>query len=73
VAVVNHSDKSFKYVRIECGFFHGDQLIGAEKSFVENLKPKQTAYVAVLHYNGERKVRTDRGDCRVIAVEEEHE
>jgi hypothetical protein len=72
VAITNHSDKVFKYVRVECGFFRGDQLIGAEKTWVENVKPKQTAYVSALHYNTQ-KVRSDHGDCRVISVEEEHE
>jgi hypothetical protein len=70
IAVTNHSDKLLSYVEIERGFFRGDQLIGAGKALVENLKPSQTAYAEALHYNHERKVRPDHGECRVVKVKD---
>ena len=70
VAVTNHTNKVFEYVNVDCGFFRGDTLLGTAPTHVQNLKPNQTGYASAVHYNSERKVRPDHGDCHVNGVKE---
>ena len=70
VAIANRSNKAFKSVSVDCGFFRGDTLLGAAPTHVENLGPNQTGYATAVHYNSDKKVRPDHGDCHVNGLKE---
>ena len=63
VAVTNRSASVMSYVKVQCGFFRGSQLIAATFAIVENIQPGQTAYE-------ERAGMLE--DDRTVAVEVSH-
>jgi hypothetical protein len=60
LTVVNHSNVTVKYITVECGFFHGDLLIGKNDRLISNLLPDQSGYAEV----SVRVLSVDRTDCR---------
>jgi hypothetical protein len=45
-------------------------LVIAAPTHVDNLGPNQTGYATAVHYNSNKKVRPDHGDCHVHGVKE---
>jgi hypothetical protein len=68
IAVTNHSDKLFSYVEIDC--FAGINSLAPARRSLKTSDHSQTAYAEALHYNQERKVRPDHGECRVVKVKD---
>jgi hypothetical protein len=65
VSVKNGSIKSFRSIKIECGFFRQDQLIATGYSFVDNLAPNSAGFTEVLASNN---AAADRAQCRIAEV-----
>jgi hypothetical protein len=61
LTVINNSAMTVKSIRVECGFFHGDLLIGKDSGYASDVLPGQSAYVHMSAY----VLSTDRTDCRI--------
>lgn len=63
VTVKNATDQSFKLVKVDCGFFKGDELTATDYGLVENLMAGQTGYGSVVTLTS---ARFDRAECRLV-------
>jgi hypothetical protein len=64
LTIKNRSKVGIRYVEIECGFFHGDLLIGRDHEMVTDLQPGQDGYAEASAY----VLSADRTDCRFSSV-----
>jgi hypothetical protein len=62
ISVENRTDKAFKTIKVSCGFYSGDHLLGSGFTFIENLQPGSVGHETVLA-RGAIDART--ADCRV--------
>ena len=65
VAVKNNTTSMMKRVRVECGFFRDNMLVGAHGTSITNLLPGQTGYSYTV--TGARGVTSV--DCRIDSVD----
>ena len=64
LTIKNRSTVAISSIIVECGFFHGDLLIGRGREYVTNLDPGQDGYADVHAY----VLSADRTDCRFSDV-----
>ncbi len=64
LTIKNRSTVALRSITVECGFFHGDLLIGRDTEYITNLDPGQDAYADVRAY----VLSADRTDCRFSSV-----
>src|SRR5262249_32072181 len=64
ITVTNHSTVAIRWATVECGFFHGDLLIGRDTSMVSDLQPGQDGYIKSSAY----VLSADRTSCRFTDV-----
>jgi hypothetical protein len=64
LTIKNHSTIRLSYVSVECGFFHGDLLIGRDTEMVTSIEPGQDGYAEIRAY----VLSADRTDCRFSNV-----
>jgi hypothetical protein len=62
VGVKNNTTNTVKKVRVECGFFHGLDLIGAGSTIIEWVQPGQKAYGTVMTSDG---AASNKAECRI--------
>jgi hypothetical protein len=60
LTIKNRSTVALRYVSVECGFFHGNLLIGRDTTIVTALESGQDAYAKTRAY----VLSADRTDCR---------
>ena len=63
VAVTNNTDVLVPAIRIECGFFRGDQFLVLGSGIATKIEARQTAFVEVIATNGASATKTE---CRVV-------
>jgi hypothetical protein len=51
-------------IKVECGFFYGDTLLGANTDTLQFLKPSQTAWGQIVFVTG----GANRAECRIVGV-----
>jgi len=64
LTIKNHSTVQIRMGTVECGFFHGDLLIGRGMALISDLQPGQDAYADIRAY----VLSADRSDCRFADV-----
>jgi hypothetical protein len=65
LSVKNSTEAAIEWVALECGFFHGDQLVATGVDSVVNLQAGQTGYATVSAKVTSRADIPERADCRV--------
>jgi hypothetical protein len=63
IAVTNNTGALVPAIRVECGFFRGDQFLVLGYGIVTKIEVGQTAFVEVIANNGAPATRTE---CRVV-------
>jgi hypothetical protein len=66
VAAKNNAEAPITALYVECGFFHGDALLGAGTGTAFNVEAGQTAYIEVIVDDASD---SDRTECRVSGIE----
>jgi hypothetical protein len=66
LTVTNRSKIAVNSVRVECGFFHDDLLIGRDFGWADKLQPGQSGYVQLSAY----VLSVNRTDCRIVSANE---
>jgi hypothetical protein len=62
--VENHGSNFVKAVKVECGFYQGDQLISSGFTFLENIEPGATGF----HYvGGDNASNATSAKCRFVS------
>jgi hypothetical protein len=61
LGVKNNTNQTFARISATCGFYRGDELLGAGLATFDNVAPGQTAYDDTTHVKG----KADRSDCRI--------
>jgi hypothetical protein len=64
ITIKNHSSVAVQHAYVECGFFHGDLLIGRDTEIITDLQPGQDGYAKVSAY----VLSANRTDCRFTNV-----
>jgi hypothetical protein len=67
VGVKNNGTKTFRLVHVECGIYHGSDLVGAGSAYVAWLYPGQKGYGIVQTFD-EGAVKGDKADCHIEGV-----
>ena len=66
ITVTNNTNQIVQTVEIECGFFHGAQLVDTTRMTARNIPPSTQAYVSVI---ADRKNQPDSAKCRIYRVD----
>ena len=66
IAAKNNTGVPIGALYVECGFFHGEALLGASTGTAFNVEPGQTAYLEVTVDNANE---ADGTECRVSGID----
>jgi len=65
--LTNNTSQKIQVIGVNCGFFHGDQLVRAETSLVINVMPNSDAYT---YTSVSTKLQADNAKCRIDRVQQ---
>jgi hypothetical protein len=65
MTVKYNGTEKLQRVNVECGFFHGNDLVAVGNQQVFSIEPETTVYVRVMETISADTAAIDRADCRV--------